>query len=207
MHPPGRQRHDAKHAAARPRAGVVPPAGRTHRVLPAPKLSVLECTFETCRERSWSTSWWRCRRVPGWPVRGARSTSPGAPTDELVDVLRAQSRQCAHEQRGCGRRSWRWAWAVRSDELPDGSSDTAGMAWASSEVAAALTWTSRTADRELDLAQVVVRALPKCSPRCGPGTSTGAKPSCSQATSTRLRGDTRSRRRRSAPGCCRSRRS
>lgn len=86
---------------------------------------------------------------------------PRVPTDELVDVLRAQSRQCAHEQARLWASLVEVGLAVPSDELPDGSSDTAGMAWASSEVAAALTWTSRTADRELDLAQVVVRALPE----------------------------------------------
>ncbi len=83
------------------------------------------------------------------------------PSDGLVDVLRAQSRQCAHEQARLWASLVEVGLAVPSDELPDGSSDTAGMAWASSEVAAALTWTSRTADRELDLAQVVVRALPE----------------------------------------------
>ena len=83
------------------------------------------------------------------------------PTDELVDVLRAQSRQCAHDQARLWASLVEVGLAVSSDELPDGSSDTAGMAWASSEVAAALTWTSRTADRELNLAQVVVRALPE----------------------------------------------
>jgi Domain of unknown function (DUF222) len=78
------------------------------------------------------------------------------PTDELVDVLRAQSRQCAHDQARLWASLVEVGLAVPSDEL-----DTAGMAWASSEVAAALTWTSRTADRELYLAQVVVRTLPE----------------------------------------------
>ena len=85
------------------------------------------------------------------------------PSAGLVDVLRAQSRQCAHEQARLWASLVEVGLAVPPDGLPDGSSDAraAEVAWASSEVAAALTWTSRSADRELDLAQVVVRALPE----------------------------------------------
>ncbi len=80
-----------------------------------------------------------------------------------MDVLRAQSRQCAHEEARLWASLVEVGLAVPPDELSDGSSDAraAEVAWASSEVAAALTWTSRSADRELDLAQVVVRALPQ----------------------------------------------
>ena len=87
------------------------------------------------------------------------------PSTELVDVLRMQSRQCAHEQARLWAALVEVGLAVPPDELPDGASAPTRAAevaaWASSEVAAALTWTSRTADRELDLAQVVVRALPQ----------------------------------------------
>lgn len=89
------------------------------------------------------------------------------PGVELVDVLRAQSRQCAHEQARLWASLLEVGLAVPPDERPEGSSNAPAMraadvaAWASSEVAAALTWTSRTADRELDLAQIVVRALPE----------------------------------------------
>ena len=85
----------------------------------------------------------------------------------LVHVLRAQSRQCAHEQARLWASLVEVGLAVPPDELADGSSNSQAIraaevaTWASGEVAAALTWTSRTADRELDLAQVVVRALPE----------------------------------------------
>ena len=89
------------------------------------------------------------------------------PSAGLVDLLRAQSRQCAHDQARLWAALVEVGLAVPPDELPDGSTEQQAMraaevaAWASSEVAAALTWTSRTADRELDLAQIVVRALPE----------------------------------------------
>ena len=159
MHPPGRQRHDAEHAAARPRAGVVPPAGRT-----TASGRCRNCRCSNVRSRHAGSG--RGRRAGG-AAAGSRAGRcvgtldlPRVPTDELVDVLRAQSRQCAHEQARLWASLVEVGLAVRSDELPDGFRN-GGVAWASSEVAAALTWTSRTADRELDLAQVVVRALPK----------------------------------------------
>jgi hypothetical protein len=92
---------------------------------------------------------------------------PRVPSADLLDVMRAQSRQCAHEQARLWASLVEVGLSVPHDEPPEGSSQAqamraAGMAaWASSEVAAALTWTSRTAERELDLAQVVVRALPQ----------------------------------------------
>ena len=90
------------------------------------------------------------------------------PGDQVVEVLRAQARQCAHEQARL------WATLVEVG-LADPVDDPAGPTscdgrtarsgtvadWAPGEIAAALTWTSRTAERELDLAQVVVRALPE----------------------------------------------
>ena len=86
--------------------------------------------------------------------------------EHIVDVLRAQSRQSAHEQA----RFWVSLVEVglrRPPEDDDACWGTdpvlraEGLAnWASGEVAAGLTWTSRAADRELDIAETVVRALP-----------------------------------------------
>jgi hypothetical protein len=83
------------------------------------------------------------------------------PGDQLVEVLRAQARQCAHEQARL------WATMVEVGLAdPSGGDDpwmrTGPVAdWAPGEIAAALTWTHRTADWELGLADVVVRQLPE----------------------------------------------
>src|SRR3954463_9581135 len=80
------------------------------------------------------------------------------PGDQLVEVLRAQARQCAHEQA----RLWASMVEVGLAE-PSGGDDPwmrSVAEWASGEIAAALTWTHRTADWELGLADVVVRRLP-----------------------------------------------
>jgi hypothetical protein len=82
------------------------------------------------------------------------------PGDQLVEVLRAQARQCAHEQA----RLWATMIEVGLAD-PSGGDDPAmstGMVadWAPGEIAAALSWTHRTADWELGLADVVVRRLP-----------------------------------------------
>ena len=87
--------------------------------------------------------------------------------EQIVDVLRAQSRQSAYEQA----RFWVSLVEVglrRPPEDDDAYWGTdpvlraEGLAnWASGEVAAGLTWTSRAADRELDIAETVVRALPE----------------------------------------------
>ena len=86
--------------------------------------------------------------------------------EHIVDVLRAQSRQSAHEQARL------WASLVEVGlRRPPEDDDTwgsdpvlraQGLAdWAPGEIAAALTWTSRAADHELDVAESVVRALPQ----------------------------------------------
>jgi hypothetical protein len=82
------------------------------------------------------------------------------PGDQLVEVLRAQARQCAHEQARL------WATMVEVGLAdPSGGDDPAMRTgtvadWAPGEIAAALTWTYRTSDWELGLADVVVRHLP-----------------------------------------------
>ncbi len=89
------------------------------------------------------------------------------PGDQVVEVLRAQARQCAHEQARL------WATLVEVG-LADPVDDPAGPTScddptlrpgrvadrAPGEIAAALTWTHRTADWEFGLAEVVVRGLP-----------------------------------------------
>ena len=134
-----------------------------HRVRPVPKLSVLEGTFETCRGAVAVEELVAPSPGPGLATALGALDLSRVPSAGLVDVLRAQSRQCAHEQARLWASLVEVGLAVPPDELPDGSSDAraAEVAWASGEVAAALTWTSRSADRELDLAQVVVRALPE----------------------------------------------
>ncbi len=89
------------------------------------------------------------------------------PGDQVVEVLQAQARQCAHEQARL------WATLVEVG-LADPVDDPAGPTScggrtarsgtvadrAPGEIAAALTWTHRTADWEFGLAEVVVRGLP-----------------------------------------------
>lgn len=81
------------------------------------------------------------------------------PNDQVVEVLQAQARQLAHEQ------------ARMLATLVEVSRATPGVfgpqraeqayEWASGEVSAALTWTGRTADRELAFAETVVARLPR----------------------------------------------
>ena len=86
------------------------------------------------------------------------------PGNQVVDVLRAQARQCAHEQA----RLWATlvevglAGPVDDPTSCDGPTARVGTVAesAAGEIAAALTWTHRTADWELGLAEVVVRGLP-----------------------------------------------
>jgi hypothetical protein len=89
------------------------------------------------------------------------------PSDRVVEVMQAQARQCAHEQA----RLWATMVEVGLAEPVDDPVGPASCAastarggsvadWAPGEIAAALTWTHRTADWELGLADVVVRHLP-----------------------------------------------
>ncbi|WP_037066711.1 HNH endonuclease signature motif containing protein [Pseudonocardia acaciae] len=81
------------------------------------------------------------------------------PNDQVIEVLRAQARQLAHEQ------------ARMLATLVEVSRTTPGLVgparadeayeWASGEISAALRWTGRAADRELAFAQTVVSRLPR----------------------------------------------
>ena len=99
---------------------------------------------------------------PGPELSAALGTldPAGVPSNGVVEVLRAQARQCAHEQA----RLWATLVEVGLADAADrdGPAGRAGAVadWAAGEIAAALTWTHRTADWELGLADVVVRGLP-----------------------------------------------
>ena len=83
------------------------------------------------------------------------------PNDRLVEVLQAHSRQLAHAQARLFAAMVEIARAVPVASLPDGavSRSDEDFEWASHEIAAALTWTPTTADRELDFA-LTLRGLP-----------------------------------------------
>ena len=108
--------------------------------------------------------------VPPGPELAARlaGVDPSRlPGDRVVEVLRAQSRQCAHEQARLWAALVAVGLAVPADDrgAPDDVDGARARAVrvadrAPGEVAAALTWTHRTAERELHLAEVVVRGLP-----------------------------------------------
>jgi hypothetical protein len=75
--------------------------------------------------------------------------------DLQVEVLRAQHRQLAHEQ------ARMLAALVHVGHATPGMGRYAAVAsWASGEIAAALHWTTRAADRELEFAETVVSGLP-----------------------------------------------
>ena len=80
------------------------------------------------------------------------------PNDVIVDVLQAQHRQSAHEQARL------LAAMVEVGRMPGagggGRLREVGP-WGAGEIAAALTWTARAADRELDFATTLVVALPQ----------------------------------------------
>src|SRR4051812_9206302 len=133
------------------------------------------------------------------------------PGDQLVEVLRAQARQCAHEQARLWASMVEVGLAEPVDD-PAGPSCDASTArggpvaeWAPGEIAAALTWTHRTADWELGLATSSCAGYRTSSLPCRPGRSTAARPWCSLSTSTPLTASPPHRPRRSWPGCCRSR--
>jgi uncharacterized protein DUF222 len=83
------------------------------------------------------------------------------PNARLVEILQARSRQLAHDQAHLFAGMAEIARATPVAGLPDGAISRAGedFEWASHEIAAALTWTPTTADRELDFA-LTLRALP-----------------------------------------------
>jgi hypothetical protein len=83
------------------------------------------------------------------------------PNARLVEVLQARSRQLAHDQACLFAGMAEIARATPVAGLPDDAvvrSDD-DFEWASHEIAAALTWTPTTADRELDFA-LTLRGLP-----------------------------------------------
>jgi hypothetical protein len=83
------------------------------------------------------------------------------PNARLVEILQARARQLAHDQAHLFAGMAEIARATPVAGLPDGAVSRAGedFEWASHEIAAALTWTPTTADRELDFA-LTLRALP-----------------------------------------------
>jgi hypothetical protein len=91
---------------------------------------------------------------------------PRVPSGQVVEVLRAQSRQSAHEQARLWATLLEVGLAIPADDSDAGQGTDGRLRacavseWAIGEVAAALTWTDRAAYRELGLADVVVRALP-----------------------------------------------
>jgi hypothetical protein len=80
------------------------------------------------------------------------------PNEQVVDVLRAQARQLAHEQARL------LATMVEVSRTVPGASGPPRRdephAWAAGEVAAALTLTARSAGRELVFAEAVATSLP-----------------------------------------------
>ncbi|TWF80844.1 uncharacterized protein DUF222 [Pseudonocardia hierapolitana] len=84
------------------------------------------------------------------------------PNARLVEVLQAHSRQLAHAQARLFAGMAEIARAAPVAGLPDDAvvRTREDVEWASHEIAAALTWTPTTADRELDLSLVLVRGLP-----------------------------------------------
>src|SRR3954471_18681424 len=84
------------------------------------------------------------------------------PNARLVEVLQARSRQLAHEQANLWAGMVEISRAVPVTGLPEDAVARAGddVEWACHEIAAGLTWTPTVADRELDLARVLVRGLP-----------------------------------------------
>ncbi|GAA5120392.1 DUF222 domain-containing protein [Pseudonocardia adelaidensis] len=84
------------------------------------------------------------------------------PNARLVEVLQARSRQLAHDQAQLFAGMAEITRATPVAGLPDDAVSRADddFEWASHEIAAALTWTPTTADRELDFAQILVRGLP-----------------------------------------------
>ncbi|MGH8965026.1 MAG: DUF222 domain-containing protein, partial [Actinomycetes bacterium] len=84
------------------------------------------------------------------------------PNARLVEVLQARNRQLAHDQAGLLAGMVEISCAVPVAGLSPDVVARAGdeFEWASHEIAAGLTWTPTSADRELDFARVLVRGLP-----------------------------------------------
>ena len=96
--------------------------------------------------------------IPPGPTLGA-ALAQIDPTwlcgDDQVEVLRAQHRQLAHEQ------ARMLSALVRVGHATPGVQRLAVVSsWAGGEIAAALHWTARASDRELQLAETIVSGLP-----------------------------------------------
>jgi hypothetical protein len=75
--------------------------------------------------------------------------------DHQVEVLRARHRQLAHEQ------AQMLAALVHVGRATPGTGRYAAVSsWAGGEIAAALCWTARAAERELEFAEIIVSGLP-----------------------------------------------
>ena len=80
------------------------------------------------------------------------------PNDEIVDVLQAQARQLAHEQSRLLAIMAEVSRTVPGAPAPLRRDEP--FAWAAGELAAALTLTTRTAERELAFAEALLTSLP-----------------------------------------------
>src|ERR687895_480541 len=114
-------------------------------------------------------------RAGGLPPRPGLSAAPHAlprekvPNARLVEVAQARSRQLAHDQAGLFADLVEITHAVAvadlPDDLPGDRAEAVARAgerfeWAAHEIAAGLTWTPATADRELGFATALVERLP-----------------------------------------------
>jgi hypothetical protein len=108
------------------------------------------------------------------------------PNARLVEVLQAHSRQLAHAQARLLAGMAEIARAVPVAGLPDGAVARAGedVEWACHEIAAALTWTPTTAERELAFA-LTLRGLPLVFAALERGLIDRGKAKVSAITSTR----------------------
>ena len=184
------QRHEADHAR-RARVGLVPVDRSHHRVRPVPKLSVLEGTFENMPGAVAVEELVALSPGPGLATALGALDLSRVPSAGLVDVLRAQSRQCAHEQARLWASLVEVGLAVPPDELPDGSSDAgAGSGGGGGRPAK---WPRRSpGPRAAQTGSWTWRRSScarcrRCSPRCGPGRSTVARRWCSRGPARRPR--------------------
>ena len=81
------------------------------------------------------------------------------PNDRMVDILQARARQLAHDQSQLFAALYETARRAPG-VVADVRRRAAPYEWASGEIAAALTWTTASADRELSLAEQLIDQLP-----------------------------------------------
>ena len=117
--------------------------------------------FDPWWKRACSRGWRRCRPALSSPRLWTRWTRPWCRATSSWRCCGHRPGSARTSRHGCGRRWSRSAWPTAT--VGDGPARCAGGSvadWAPGEIAAALTWTHRTADWELGLADVVVRHLP-----------------------------------------------